>query len=59
MCAHKRLFVFFLLLCQFFITPLFDEAGNVQYYLGVQKEVATKDTQQDGQNPGWRIFMWL
>jgi hypothetical protein len=48
-----------LVLCQFFITPLFDEAGNVQYYLGVQKEVATKDTQQDGQNPGWRIFMWL
>ena len=44
---------------QFFITPLFDENGNVQYYLGVQKEVVAKTEMQDGQNPGWRIFMWL
>ena len=44
---------------QFFITPLFNDEGQVQYYLGVQKEVDKKTDKQDGKNPGWRIFMWL
>jgi len=45
---------------QFFISPLRLENGTVAYYLGVQKEVdKAKGPSQDGENEGWRLFMWI
>lgn len=45
---------------QFFLTPLRLENGTVAYYVGVQKEVEkAKGPSQDGENEGWRLFMWI
>jgi len=41
---------------QFFIMPLRDEKKKVAFYVGVQREVLQGE--REGENPGWRIFMW-
>jgi PAS domain S-box-containing protein len=41
---------------QFFIMPLRDENKKVAYYVGVQREVLPG--KMEGENPGWRVFMW-
>lgn len=43
---------------QFFLMPLRAENQSVVYYIGVQKEVKPNE-HSEGENAGWRIFMWL
>ena len=45
---------------QFFLLPLKRSDGpEVAYYIGVQKEVSEEGSGKEGENSGWRIFMWL
>ena len=42
---------------QFFMLPLRDDHGNVVYYLGVSKEIPSKEHAPE-LNLGWQIFSW-
>lgn len=44
---------------QFFLCPLYTDKGTIAYFLGVQTEIPEIVARQEGENPGWRIFMWL
>ncbi|CAN0191126.1 unnamed protein product [Ectocarpus sp. 12 AP-2014] len=44
---------------QFFLTPLFDEAGTLAYFLGIQVQVKTASDGQEPENPGWIYTMGL
>ena len=41
---------------QFFLAPLFNDKGEVAYFLGVQFQVPSKNDGKESVNPGWQAW---